>query len=66
MTRRHVTIEFLCRRCGLLTPGLAELPAEYKPHERVVFSVKCFHCGKPVTKTTTIAKAIRADSQGKP
>lgn len=55
-----VTIEFKCKRCGLLTPGLAELSAGVKPNEKIQFSVSCFHCGKRLVKATTAAKAARS------
>jgi uncharacterized Zn finger protein len=54
-----VEIEFLCPRCGLLTPGVAEVPPEVKPHTKMTFHVKCFHCGRNLTKVTTPAKAAR-------
>jgi hypothetical protein len=53
---RTVGVEFRCDRCGLLTPGFADLPDDLGPSRQVQLEHVCFHCGAELQMVRSIGE----------
>jgi ribosomal protein L44E len=63
-TTMQVNIEFTCPKCGLWTPGNADVPEGENPKRPVTLKHECFHCGSPLETTAKVGALLAAGRRG--
>lgn len=49
-----MTVELLCKKCGLRTPQDAPINPQHKDEQKVRMEMECHHCGRKAKFDTTI------------
>jgi hypothetical protein len=53
-----VTVDFLCPKCGLSTPGRAEVPDDMDPDRPVQWENECYHCDAPLERVASVNEVL--------
>ena len=54
-------VEFRCKRCGLLTPAVVEVPDDFPPATKFWLCHRCHHCDARMYRVTTVGGLRAAD-----
>lgn len=54
----NLTVEFTCPKCGLWTPGYAEVPDDVDQRRKLTLSHTCLHCDAPLERTARVSEFL--------